>query len=93
MKLQRLTLENKWRNALRIYDFATLVPTEGSITLKNKKFSGWKVVITTDINMEYYHNDKQVDDWEESDDKYRLLMAMRQSDTWEKVNVPKSDNK
>lgn len=73
---------------MRIQDFSTFIPTEGVIALKNKKFRGWKVVFNENVELEYYYNNERVNDFEESDDKYRLLMAMRQDDCWEKYVVP-----
>ena len=72
---------------MRIQDFSTFIPTEGVITLKNKKFRGWKIVFNENVDLEYYYNNERVNDFEESDDKYRLLMAMRQDDCWEKYVV------
>lgn len=76
---------------MRIQDFSTFIPAEGVITLKNKKFRGWKVVFNENVDLEYYYNNERVNDFEESDDKYRLLMAMKQDDCWEKYVV--SDTK
>lgn len=74
---------------MRIQDYFTFVPTEGEVILKSKTFRGWRVKITNDLNIEYTKDNKPFDAFEETDDDYRLLMAMRQCDTWEKVNVNK----
>jgi hypothetical protein len=39
---------------MRLQDFCTFVPTRGPITLKNKKFKGWRVILNSDVEYEYY---------------------------------------
>ena len=74
---------------MRIQDYFTYVPTEGEIILKSKSFKGWRVKITLDLDVEYTKDGEPFDEFEESDADYRLLMAMRQCDTWERVNANK----
>lgn len=74
---------------MRIQDYFTFVPTEGEIELKSKNFKGWRVKITIELDVEYTKDDKSFDAFEENDADYRLLMAMRQCDTWERVNANK----
>ena len=74
---------------MRIQDYFTFVPTEGEIELKSKNFKGWRVKITLDLDVEYTKDGEPFNEFEESDADYRLLMAMRQCDTWERVNVDK----
>ena len=52
----------------------------------NKTFKGWAVRFECsqyDVEKVYLKDGQIVDDFEESNDKYRLLMAMIQSDDWE----------
>lgn len=52
----------------------------------NKTFKGWAVRFERskyDVEKVYLKNGQIVDDFEEDNDKYRLLMAMIQSDKWE----------
>ena len=52
----------------------------------NKTFKGWTVRFERsqyDVEKVYLKDGQIVDDFEESNDKYRLLMAMIQSDDWE----------
>ena len=74
---------------MRIQDYFTYVPTEGEVILKSKNFKGWRVKITLDLDVEYTKDGKSFNEFEESDADYRLLMAMRQCDTWERVNADK----
>ena len=74
---------------MRIQDYFTYVPTEGEIILKSKSFKGWRVKITLDLDVEYTKDGEPFNEFEESDADYRLLMAMRQCDTWERVNANK----
>ena len=74
---------------MRIQDYFTYVPTDGEIILKSKNFKGWRVKITLDLDVEYTKDGKPFNEFEESDADYRLLMAMRQCDTWERVNADK----
>ena len=74
---------------MRIQDYFTSVPTEGEIELRSKNFKGWKVKITIELDIEYTKDGKPFDAFEENDADYRLLMAMRQCDTWERLNVNK----
>lgn len=74
---------------MRIQDYFTFVPTEGEIELKSKNFKGWKVKITIELDIEYTKDGKPFDAFEETDADYRLLMAMHQCDTWERINANK----
>lgn len=74
---------------MRIQDYFTYVPTEGEVILKSKNFKGWRVKITLDLDVEYTKDGESFNEFEESDADYRLLMAMRQCDTWERVNANK----
>lgn len=74
---------------MRIQDYFTFVPTEGEIELKSKNFKGWRVKITIELDIEYAKDGKPFNAFEENDADYRLLMAMRQCDTWERVNADK----
>ena len=74
---------------MRIQDYFTYVPTEGEVILKSKNFKGWRVKITLDLDVEYTKDGKSFNEFEESDADYRLLMAMRQCDTWERINADK----
>ena len=65
----------------------------------NKTFKGWAVRFECSkyiVEKEYLKNGQIVDDFEEDNDKYRLLMAMIQSDGWEfnsYESTEQSDNK
>lgn len=72
---------------MRLQDFCTFVPTKGPITLKNKKFKGWKVILNSDVEYEYYFKNERIDNFEDEDSSYRLFCAMRQDDCWEEVEV------
>ena len=55
--------------------------------LKNKKFKGWRVILNSDVEYEYYFKNERIDNFEDEDSSYRLFCAMRQDDCWEEVEV------
>ena len=61
----------------------------------NKTFKGWVVRFERtqyDVEKVYLKDGQIVDDFEESNDKYRLLMAMIQSDKWEFSNYESTEH-
>ena len=61
----------------------------------NKMFKGWAVRFERsqyDVEKVYLKDGQIVDDFEESNDKYRLLMAMIQSDKWEFSNYESTEH-
>ena len=61
----------------------------------NKTFKGWTVRFERskyDVEKVYLKDGQIVDDFEESNDKYRLLMAMIQSDRWEFANYESTEH-
>lgn len=61
----------------------------------NKTFKGWTVRFERsqyDVEKVYLKDGQIVDDFEESNDKYRLLMAMIQSDKWEFANYESTEH-
>ena len=61
----------------------------------NKTFKGWTVRFERskyDVEKVYLKDGQIVDDFEESNDKYRLLMAMIQSDKWEFSNYESTEH-
>ena len=61
----------------------------------NKTFKGWAVRFERtqyDVEKVYLKDGQIVDDFEESNDKYRLLMAMNQSDKWEFSNYESTEH-
>lgn len=61
----------------------------------NKTFRGWTVRFERskyDVEKVYLKDGQIVDDFEESNDKYRLLMAMIQSDKWEFSNYESTEH-
>ena len=59
---------------------------DGFYFYSNKTFKGWTVRFERsqyDVEKVYLKDGQIVDDFEESKDKYRLLMAMIPSDNWE----------
>ena len=62
---------------------------------KNSTFKGWAVRFERSkyiVEKEYLKNGQIVDDFEENNDKYRLLMAMIQSDKWEFANYESNEH-
>ncbi len=61
---------------------------------KNSTFNGWAVRFERtkyDVEKEYLKDGQIVDDFEENNDRYRLLMAMIQSDKWEFANYESTE--
>ena len=61
----------------------------------NKTFKGWTVRFERskyDVEKVYLKDGQIVDDFEESNDKYRLLMAIIQSDKWEFANYESTEH-
>lgn len=62
---------------------------------KNSTFKGWEVRFERSkyiVEKEYLKDGQIVDDFEENNDRYRLLMAMIQSDGWEFANYESSEH-
>lgn len=62
---------------------------------KNLTFTGWAVRFERsqyDVEKVYLRNSQIVDDFEENNDRYRLLMAMIQSDKWEFSNYESNEH-